>query len=411
MGDRQESLIVVGSGKAAFREYALAAMAAKSRIVLIDFQEPTWARQYIHAFHLIEPPVSRDRMGEIMRQVAHQERATGIITYDERYVVEVARLADELGLPGGGLQAVVACRDKWETRKRLAEAELGGVKVQLVRSQDEAVAAAAKIGLPVVLKPRSLSGSIGVMRVDRLEDVPDAFEIAAKGSYPNLMFSVPGVLVEEFIEGEEFSIDSVVHNGQVHPLFVATKFVGLAPYFEELGHVVASDGLELLPGIHDFLQKVHQVIGFRNGVTHTELRVTQKGYKIMEVNARLGGDLIPYLGFLATGIDLAGALADVAQGRKPHLCRTRSGAAAIRFIYPERDMILQSVNIPEVDFGGTGTYETRILVSPGTQLWMPPKGYMSRIAMVLAQSDNAKNCLHIVKSVSDKTTLLDTANC
>jgi PncC family amidohydrolase len=157
---------------------------------------------------------------------------------------------------------------------------------------------------------------------------------------------VPGVLVEEFVDGPEFSIDSLVRQGHVTPLFVASKLSGLDPYFEELGHVVSSDGLQLLPEIEPLLQAVHEAIGFVDGATHTEVRVTDRGYRLMEINARLGGDLIPHLGLLATGIDLLGATVDVALGRKPDLRPSATGTAAIRFIYPPRDMELKELRVP-----------------------------------------------------------------
>lgn len=401
-----ETLVVFSAGIREVREYALAAMAARHRIVLIDFQPAMWVTQYVHAFHRLAPPASLDQMLEDVKQIIHQEQATGIATYDDRYVGIVARVAEELGLPGAGRQATLACKDKWEARKRLASTGVGAVKAQLVSTPDEAVAAAASIGVPVVLKPRALGGSVGVVRVDQPEGVRAAFEVASGGSFPGLVASLPGVLVEEYIEGDEFSIDCLVYNGRVYPLFVAAKLVGFPPYFEELGHVVTADGLERLPGIRDFLQSVHEALGFRNGVTHVEIRVTPQGYKIMEVNPRLGGDLIPYLGWQATGIDLAAAVADVALGREPDLRATRSGAAAVRFIYPERDMTLQAVSIPEEIKDDPNVLIVRALEPPGTSLALPPRGFLSRVAMVAVKGEDTKHCLDTIARTIDRISIV-----
>jgi biotin carboxylase len=376
----------------------MSAMAARAIVTLLDFQEPTWTAKYIRSFHLIPSPTI-DHMLAKGRYVIRREQATGIVTFDDRYVVPVATLAEEFGLPGAGVQAATACKDKWTTRTMLATPALGSVRARLAHTADEAVAAATEIGLPVVVKPRALSASIGVGRADSLEDVRARFEVASGVTVPDPVYTVPGVLVEEFVAGAEFSIDSLVHEGRVTLLFVASKLSGLAPYFEELGHVVSSDGLQLLPGIESFLQAVHEAIGFQSGATHTEVRVTERGYVLMEINGRLGGDLIPHLGLLATGIDLPGAMTDVALGKEPDLRASKAGAAAIRFIYPPRDMELREIRIPTDVLEHPGVVTARPLASPGAQLRLPPRAFWARAAFVVVRGDDAEACLATLSDV------------
>ena len=73
----------------------------------------------------------------------------------------------------------------------------------------------------------------------------------------------------------------------------------------------------------DILQRAHAALGFTEGFTHTEFRLTPLGPKVIEMNPRLGGDLIPYLGKGTTGIDPALAAAAVAVGRRPGRPRTQ----------------------------------------------------------------------------------------
>ncbi len=382
-------LMVVGSGDAGYREYALAAMAAHAPLVLLDRREPTWQQRYLRDFQLVEQAGLAGLL-DAARDYASRHELGGVATYDERFVEPVAQLAEEFGLPGSGTAAVRACKDKWATRQLLGAAGLGVIRARLVHSGAEALAAAGELGLPVVLKPRSLGGSIGVIRADTLDEVATGYQIAAEAVAPGAVLGHPGVLVEEYIEGPEFSVDAAVSDGVVQPLVLAAKTVGIAPYFEELGHVV--DGSAEPPaGLADFLSRVHAALGFRNGVTHTEFKRDAAGFRLIEVNARLGGDLIPYLGLLATGADVAGAVAQLATGQPPTGRADARDSAAIRFVYPRQDITVQQVRIPDDLRQGDGL-RAGPLVQPGDVLRLPPGDYMTRAAYLIATGPDAADC-------------------
>ena len=392
----EQPLLVIGSGEQNYRDYALAAMAERAPLVLLDARPPTWQRRYVESWRLIEP-LTMDGIlaagcAAAQDAAARSTPVAGVATYDERYVEPAALLAEKLGLPGPGVAAVRACKDKWETRRLLAAAGVGSIRARLAGSAGEAAEAASELGLPVVLKPRSLGGSIGVVRADEPGQVRRCFEVAAHGTAPGLVLEHPGVVVEEYVEGPEFSIDSVVRDGHVTPLVLAEKSVGLAPYFEEVGHVVDPAGLPVTAELATFLQRVHEVLGFADGVTHAEYKDTPDGFKLIEVNARLGGDLIPYLGLLAAGVDLPGAVADLAVGRAPSLRAEPAQAAGIRFIYPERDLTVGTVEIPAGLEGPDRAVRARPLVEPGETLRLPPGGFMTRAAFVVVTGPDGDAC-------------------
>jgi biotin carboxylase len=386
-----QPLLVVGSGRREFREYAMAGIASRGPIALLDAAQPAWTASHVRSFHAVGP-MTGERIVEVGRSVAERHGAAGVLTYDERYVEPAAVLARELGLPGPGVEAARACRDKWQTRQRLAAAGVGAVRARLVTTEAEATDAAAEIGLPVVLKPRALGGSIGVVRADSPEQVAAGFDTAASAVFEGAPVTQHGVLVEEYVDGPEFSIDSVVRDGRARPVFVARKTVGLAPYFEELGHVVDARGVDSLPGLEPFLRAVHGALAFRDGTTHTEVRCARDGYRVIEVNARLGGDLIPFLGGLATGVDLPAAAAAVALGGEPNLSHTREGAAAVRFLYPDRDMTLGDVRVPPDVAAWPTVVEAHVLLPTGAVLRLPPRGYLARVAVVVVAGPTADRC-------------------
>jgi biotin carboxylase len=200
------------------------------------------------------------------------------------------------------------------------------------------------------------------------------------------------VLVEELLTGPEISVDCAVHRGRVHPLCVARKEVGYPPYFEEVGHVVdGADPLLADPGVLAVVQGAHAALGYADGVTHTELKLTPSGPRLVEVNARLGGDLIPYLGLRATGVDPALAAASVACGRPPELAADRKLVGAVRFFYPDRDdTAVGSVRFADLP----STVDLAVpLAGPGDVVSPPPRGTLfGRVALATAVAATAAEC-------------------
>lgn len=170
-------------------------------------------------------------------------------------------------------------------------------------------------------------------------------------------------------------MDGAVVDGEYTPMFVARKTVGMHPYFEELGHLVSSaDELLADPALRSTLARAHGAIDFRYGITHTELKLTERGPVIVEVNGRLGGDLIPLLAKFATGVDPGAAAVDVALGMRPHLPHEAEPRwVGVRFGYPKQDCVVESVSVPD-SLRNNGILAADRLVEPGARLRLPPHG-------------------------------------
>ena len=187
-------------------------------------------------------------------------------------------------------------------------------------------------------------------------------------------------------------VDGVVFDGEYQPLFLARKKVGLEPYFEEIGHVVDPDDPLLSDSeLVDVLGRAHRAVGLRYGITHTEVMLTGVGPVIVEVNARLGGHLIPYLGKLATGIDPGEIAADVASGTRPTIEASRRRPVGIRFLYPPEDCRVLEVDVP-TNGAVPGLLEASPMVEPGAELRLPPKGYIARYAYVICTAADPGGC-------------------
>ncbi|MEU3525161.1 ATP-grasp domain-containing protein [Streptomyces sp. NPDC038707] len=380
-------LLLIGSSSRRSREFILRSVSRRYALWLLQPAPVTWEEPYVVGSTQVDN-TRPELLVEAARQVAAEHEVTGVFCYDEGLVTPAAHVSEALGLPGNSPETVIACRDKNATRTALERAGVAQPASIGVRSLAEAQAAADKIGFPVVLKPRGLAGGMGVRRADGPDEVDSAYRAATGVTYPGVPVFEVSVLVEEYVDGPEISVDAVFFEGEGTPLAVARKQVGLAPFFEETGHEVdAADPLLSDPRLLEALRASHAALGFHTGVSHTEFRLTADGPRLMEVNARLGGDMIPYLGELATGVDIAMAAADVAAGRRPETTPTRRRAAAITFLYPERDTEIESVTVHE-DRLTPEIHSAEPMADPGAVLRLPPRGYISRYARVIALADS-----------------------
>ncbi|MFJ9771510.1 acetyl-CoA carboxylase biotin carboxylase subunit family protein [Kitasatospora sp. NPDC101157] len=387
-------LLLISTGPQKYREYLLATISTRYRIHLVNTAEPTWETPYL-AGSTVVPTTDLEHVSAAAAAVAAREPVHGVLSWDEARVHQAAVVAAELGLPTTDADAVWRCRDKHQTRAALAAADLPQPGFALVGGAAEALAAADRIGYPVVVKPRAAAASYGVSLVRSAEAMAACFDFADEATVPHMPDYDQAVLVEEYLDGPEVSVDSVIVDGKVRPLFVGHKRTGFPPYFEETGHTVSHDDPLLAdPEFLGVLQDVHAALGFTTGWTHTELKLSPSGTaKVIEVNARLGGDLIPYLGRLASGIDPGLVAAAVACGREPEVVADRNLVAAVRFLYVEHDdTVIDRVEFdvsalpPQID-------RTVVLAAPGDVVSPPPRGLLSgRIALATAVAPTAEEC-------------------
>lgn len=382
-------VILVHSGHRKFREYLLAGVAEHARVWLFLDSEPTWERRYLTG-HTVVDTRDADAMIAAARPLVG---VRGVLCWHDMLVEQAAALTEALGLPGTPPAAVARCRDKRLTREALDAAGVPQARSVPVDSLREAQDAAARIGYPVVVKPRALGASFGVSRAASAAGTAAAYE----GASSIVMDGAPdfgaSVLVEECLEGEEISVDAALCDGVLEPLFVARKVSGYAPHFEEIAHSVdAADPLLDDPRVRDVLRRAHRAVGYRTGITHTELRLTDAGPKVIEINARLGGDLIPLVAAHASGIDPAAAAVRIACGKPPEPPVRRGGCAAVRFLYPDRDCVARRCSVDHAALPPTAVRAVA-LAEPGQPLVLPPGGHVtSRYGYVLVTGESADAC-------------------
>ncbi|HWU05266.1 MAG TPA: ATP-grasp domain-containing protein [Streptomyces sp.] len=362
-------------------------------------KEPDWESRYLRGNTVVDTLDPREAMESAVR-LAESVQIAGVLCYDEIRVPIAAIVAETLKLPCANVEGVRACRDKHLGREALAAAGVEQPASRAVASLEEAQEAARTTGFPVVLKPRALAASVGVVRADGPEAVEAAYSEASEAYFDEIPRDHAWVLVEEYLDGPEVSVESVCRDGRVTPMFVARKALGFAPHFEEVGHTVSADDPLLDdPAVRHVLQEAHTALGLGTLVTHTELRLTRNGPSLVEVNARLGGDLIPYVARLATGVDYGKVAADLAAGAEPDVTPVRTASAHIQFLYPEHDLDVTSLTVE--DELPPGVHEVRLMVEPGRRLRLPPRDHVAgRYAYVVTTGASPEECAEALRAAT-----------
>lgn len=177
------------------------------------------------------------------------------------------------------------------------------------------------------------------------------------------------VMVEEYMQGPEVSVEIMVIEGDPHILAITDKYITPPPYFVELAHCEPSRlDKEIQEQIREVAAQAVRAVGIENAPAHVEIKVTKEGPKIVELAARLGGDFITSkLVPLSTGIDMVGASVVLATGEKPDLTPTRKQGAAIHFIHAEEEQegVLAGITVPEALYEAEGVEEIALYRKPG----------------------------------------------
>lgn len=237
--------------------------------------------------------------------VAKKYNISAVITAaTDKPLVMMARIAKELGLRFYSEETAIWSTDKFQMKQRFMEGKIPCAKGRLISNAEEA----GDFYFPVIVKPRDNSGSRGVIFCKTIEELSNAIKEALQYS------KLETVLVEEFIEGQEYSIEALHYDGKSEVIQFTEKTTTEFPYNVELGHIQPAN---LTDDQHDAIREIISNIGkalkFENCPSHTELKINERGIFVIETSPRLGGDyitstLIP----LSTGINIEDLLLNIA---------------------------------------------------------------------------------------------------
>lgn len=285
---------------------------------------------------------------EVMLRIAREEKIDGVIHPCSEVSMNVmGRINDELGLSGITRETAIRATNKHLMREAFERYGAPSPKSFCTNDVDEAwdIFVNHFSHNAAILKPSRNSGSRGVAKTSQQieeEEFISLFNRAMNESHDQ------SVMIEQFIEGPEFSVEIIVWNGHVNVLTVTDKKTTEAPYFVELGHNQPSVfPLEMRRKLKDAAVAGVKALRLNNCAAHAELKLMEDKPYLMEIGARLGGDFISTeLTHLSTGVDMVAAAINVALGIEPDLKpKEAPKGVCIRYFTPTPGRLVAIKNV------------------------------------------------------------------
>lgn len=318
-------------------------------------------------------------------EVARKMKVDGIMTLaTDMPMRTIAYVAEKINIPGISQRTALLATDKGEMIKIFKQKNVACPWFFLIESAEDLEEVRPLLKFPCILKPTESSGSRGVNLVQNNNSLLEAYK------YSNQVLPGRPVIIEEYLEGNEVSVEVIAVNGNPHVLAITDKVTTGSPHFVEMGHSQPS-------GLNDNeLKKISQLavdavnaIELENGPAHVEIMSTSSGPKMIEIGARMGGDNITtHLVPLSTGIDMVKATIELAVGEKPDLTPKFNNGSAIRYFNVREGIICNILGVDEA-LEMKGVKEVVLTKNVGEKV-THFQSSTDRVGYVIAQGKDAK---------------------
>ena len=275
---------------------------------------------------------------EKILEICRKNKIDGICSIgSDLAVLTVNYVAKELKLVGNTLSSTLLSTNKYEMRKKLNSDGLPCPKFLLLENFEKEFIENQDISFPIIIKPTDRSGSRGVFKVKNKDEIYEACLRARNESFNQK------ILIEEYIEGNEYSIESISVKGEHRILQITKKFTTGSPNFIETGHIQpAILDEKIKKDIENIIKKALDSLEIKNGASHSEIKILNNEIKIIEIGARMGGDFIGSdLVEISTGIDYLKLVLEIALGKKVDLSKIiikNENISAVKFFFDKNDI-------------------------------------------------------------------------
>lgn len=305
----------------------------------VDMYDDAFCKEYADEFENIST-LDFDGLCEAIEK----HKPDGIMTIaSDRPVPILAKLAEKYGFIAVNTESATKATNKYLMRETFNKTGVAIPRFSKITCIEELYKNIDAIGFPAILKPVDSSGSRGISYIDINTDLENAYH------YSKAAANSGTLLLEEYMIGEEYSVESFTEKGETIICAITEKSTTGKPHFIETGHVVPAElDYEKTLKIKELVLKAHKALKVNCGPSHTEVMYTESGPKIVEIGLRMGGDCISsFLVPLATSIDLVGLTIKQALGDSFEIGEDIHKSACIRFILNS-----QSKNIRGIDMSG-----------------------------------------------------------
>jgi biotin carboxylase len=383
----------------------------KTAVFLTDYDQRTTATEPIPEpdeeilADLNDFGSARDALLRFMAQ--RKINLCGICCFDCESLELSAYLAGNLGLRFSSVKSVLRCRNKFISKKYWSQSGISCPRAIIVNDNAQLENALDFFSGSVVLKPLTGSGSELIYRCDTPVEAKSAFQIIrrqlavhpdkrmyGKTDAPNsALFGRRDLVVEEFIDGKEFSCDFILNEGRLDVIRLASKISDPQQSFgTTLAYVVPGQGFlsEHREPLRKLLYGGARALGLESAICMADVMVAKNTLYLLELTPRLGGDCLPQLIMDSSGLDGIALVLHFSAGRpypipKKNEWKTRVG---LRILASDTGEV-EEVDVREV-LEDQRVVSYQLKAFPGYQIELPPKDYDSRIlGHVIFRPDNS----------------------
>jgi D-alanine--D-alanine ligase len=351
------------------------------KMILIA-SEANWVSKLADGF-IEADPLDEVACAAKVEELVKTQKIDGVITFWENAVPLAATLATRFGWIGNAPQAALNARNKYLTRQTLENAKLGKYQPAwaLIKNQLDLEKAAARIGFPLVLKPAWGVKSQFVVKLDSLDEAKKAFDYIRTNMTPAfdpIYKYGTDILAEEYLDGAEVDVDLLVQGGEIKFHAFTDNFPTKEPFFVETGDAMPSrHEAKDLSDVLKMAKETVAALGLSNGALHLEAKITPTGPKLIELNARMGGDYLYDWIKTIWEVDVIEEASKIAVGIPCQPKRLKEPRCHLvgKYLIPEHSGVVVGVKLPPEKTDPAKIHDITVQKEPGDAALVPPEGF------------------------------------
>lgn len=313
------------------------------------------------------------------------------LSLTETGLIPAAFVNELLGLPGTSMETVILLKNKVKMRKLLKEKEIGSINFQIGTSFSDIINFRMQNEGAIIVKPVDGSGSHGIFKIEEEQEVELIWKEIKK-------VGLTEFIMEEYLLGPEISVEAFSFLGKHNVIGITDKLI--QERFVEIGHSMPSKiredtKFQIIELVTSFLD----AIGLKNGPSHTEIKLTPKGPRIVESHNRIGGDKIGDLVYIAHGIDLVSLTLEwcVFASKSSMPLTNLTKGVAIRFFIPKEGVVKQISGLDKMK-GNSSLEAFQLDVAEGDFIKLL-KHSSDRVGYLIASGGTVEQAIHNCESL------------
>ncbi|QPJ62897.1 MAG: ATP-grasp domain-containing protein [Candidatus Nitronauta litoralis] len=399
---KKQHLLIIGGG--VFQVPAIKTAQDMGLKVVVTDYNPDAEGMKLADFPIVVSTRNINLTVNAARQFHRSIPIDGAMTVGTDASLTVAAVANALNLPGIPTEVAERSTDKIKMRRCLKSAGVPVPGFTAVTTLDEARRIVDATTLPLVIKPCDNMGARGVKKINQPDDLPSAFQEAKESSISG------NLILEEYMEGPEFSLDAIIYDGEITITGVADRHITREPWFVEEGHTMPSNApRNILDEVEQTFLAAIRALGINHGAAKGDIKMTAEGAKIVEVASRLsGGWMSAHTYPLSSGVNLIRAGIEVALGQAPSDLKPKHEMVAVeRSIIPPAGKILSIRGVDEA-MKIRGVREIILMKEPGDSVG-DLRSNMGKTGYVITTAKTREEAIRI-NELARQTLKVETGN-